>query len=306
MTNETAYFADLGDHPTWRVAGGNVLGFLNDMLTQDVSGLQPGTGALAALLTDKGRVRAVVRVLATAEGALIDADDAATPGIEQGLAGFAPLAGVEMTVHAVVLLRIAGDPPSQIDGAAGRAVHDHAQIAGATVVRTAFGMDVLAAPQAADAWRARLATVAQAVAPPALEAARIRARMPRYGDDVDDQTLINESPLLDTAVSFTKGCYPGQESVARVRNLGRVRRRLVVLNIDGTAAPPSGAVVTKPGGDQAGHVTSSGSDGNGVVAFAVIDAKAADAGALTVEGTPASIAGDLSRSEPDGPAGEDR
>src|ERR687887_2445941 len=71
----------------------------------------------------------------------------------------------------------------------------------------------------------------------ALEPLRIEAGTPRYGREIDDRVLPAEAGLDDRAVSFTKGCYPGQEPIARQRYRGKVNRRLRVLDIEGTAAP---------------------------------------------------------------------
>lgn len=81
------------------------------------------------------------------------------------------------------------------------------------------------------------------------EALRIEAHIPRFNLDTDDRTIPNEVGLLNTAVHLDKGCYRGQETVARVHNLGRPPRRLVMLNIDGSTShlPAIGAEVTYDG-----------------------------------------------------------
>ena len=77
----------------------------------------------------------------------------------------------------------------------------------------------------------------------ALEPLRIEAGTPRYGREIDDRVLPAEAGLDDRAVSFTKGCYPGQEPIARQRYRGKVNRRLRVLDVDGPAPEPETAVV---------------------------------------------------------------
>jgi folate-binding protein YgfZ len=83
----------------------------------------------------------------------------------------------------------------------------------------------------------------------AADALRIPARRPRLLVDIDDRTIPNEVPWLSTAVHLEKGCYRGQETVARVHNLGRPARRLVMLNLDGSAygLPETGAPVMADG-----------------------------------------------------------
>ena len=83
----------------------------------------------------------------------------------------------------------------------------------------------------------------------AWEALRIEAGLPRVGLDTDDKTIPNEAGLLGVAVHLDKGCYRGQETVARVHTLGRPPRRLVRLLLDGSVdhLPPHGADVTLDG-----------------------------------------------------------
>ena len=76
-----------------------------------------------------------------------------------------------------------------------------------------------------------------------LEPLRIEAATPRYGREIDDRVLPAEAGLDDRAVSFTKGCYPGQEPIARQRYRGKVNRRLRVLDVDGPPPEPETAVV---------------------------------------------------------------
>jgi folate-binding protein YgfZ len=116
-----------------------------------------------------------------------------------------------------------------------------------------------------------------------LEPLRIAAGRPRFGIDFDASTHIAATPVIARAVSFTKGCYPGQESVARVQNLGRVRKRLVGLSFDGTAVPAPGTTLTAEGMD-VGRVTSTAEwDGRvagiGVVRSDVHDGATVEAGA---------------------------
>jgi folate-binding protein YgfZ len=77
----------------------------------------------------------------------------------------------------------------------------------------------------------------------ALEPLRIGAATPRYGREIDDRVLPAEAGLDERAVSFTKGCYPGQEPIARQRYRGKVNRRLRVLDVEGPPPEPETAVV---------------------------------------------------------------
>ncbi len=92
----------------------------------------------------------------------------------------------------------------------------------------------------------------------AFEAARIAAHIPRPGLDSDHKTLPHEIGLIDDAVHLNKGCYRGQETVARIHNVGHPPRRLVFLHLDGSVdrLPAHGAPITTQDGTQVGFVGS--------------------------------------------------
>lgn len=87
-----------------------------------------------------------------------------------------------------------------------------------------------------------------------LERLRIEAGTPRFGRELDERVLPAEAGLDERAISFSKGCFPGQEPVARQHHRGKVNRRLRVLDVDGDAAPPETPVVH--GEREVGRVTS--------------------------------------------------
>jgi tRNA-modifying protein YgfZ len=92
----------------------------------------------------------------------------------------------------------------------------------------------------------------------AFEAARIAGRVARPGLDTDHKTLPHEAGMIETAVHLNKGCYRGQETVARIHNLGHPPRRLVFLHLDGSAdrLPAHGSPITLPDGTQVGFTGS--------------------------------------------------
>ena len=125
----------------------------------------------------------------------------------------------------------------------------------------------------------------------AYEALRVEARRPRFGVDSDHRTIPNELPWLATAVHLDKGCYRGQETVARVHNLGRPPRRFVLLHLDGVSevlAAPGTPVLA--GSREVGRVgTVVRHHELGVVALALVKRSVAADAALTVAGSSASI-----------------
>jgi tRNA-modifying protein YgfZ len=125
----------------------------------------------------------------------------------------------------------------------------------------------------------------------AYEALRVEARRPRLGLDSDHRTIPNELPWLRTAVHLDKGCYRGQETVARVHNLGRPPRRLVLLHLDGVSE-----VLAEPGTPVLAGTREVGRVGSvvrhhelGVIALALVKQSVQQDAALTVAGSTAAI-----------------
>ena len=127
----------------------------------------------------------------------------------------------------------------------------------------------------------------------AFEAARVAAQRPRLGFETDHRTIPNELPWLESAVHLQKGCYRGQETVARTNNLGRPPRRLVLLQLDG-ALPAHGDPV-ETGGRVVGWVGTPAYHAElGPIALAIIKRNTPDDAPLTAGGIAASIdAGEL-------------
>jgi tRNA-modifying protein YgfZ len=120
-----------------------------------------------------------------------------------------------------------------------------------------------------------------------LELLRIRAGTPRYGREIDDRVLPAEAGLVERAVSFTKGCYPGQEPIARLHHRGHANRGLRLLEITGDGLPAYDADVLH-GEKTVGRVTSAARDDDGkVLALAYVRVEVPPEAELTVEGAKA-------------------
>lgn len=144
--------------------------------------------------------------------------------------------------------------------------------------------------------RARLAELTAGYGPAAgvwaYEALRIEGHRPRLGFETDHRTIPHEVDWLSSAVHLQKGCYRGQETVARVHNLGKPPRRLVLLNLDGTEEklPAHGAEVLRPGQDRpVGFVTSSARHHElGPIALALVKRNVPVDEVLLADGVPGS------------------
>ena len=116
-----------------------------------------------------------------------------------------------------------------------------------------------------------------------LERLRIEAATPRFGSEIDDRVLPAEAGLDVRAVSFSKGCYPGQEPVARQHHRGKVNRRLRVLEVDGD--PPEAETPVAHDGKEVGRITSAVPG----LALAYVRVSVPDDAALDVDGRPARL-----------------
>jgi folate-binding protein YgfZ len=170
----------------------------------------------------------------------------------------------------LALLSLVGPRADEVARAAGLPVpgpeeHD---VAG-EVVRTDVGLDILPAAEQADAVRRALVDAGAVVVPEAAaEVVRVEHGRPRYGVDLDETVMPEEAGIVDRAVSFTKGCYVGQETVARLHWKGKPNRRLRLLRLGGPAA--TGDVVAA-GEREVGRVGSAVvSPRQGAIALAIL------------------------------------
>ena len=119
-----------------------------------------------------------------------------------------------------------------------------------------------------------------------LELLRIRAGTPAWGKEIDDRVLPAEAGLTERAVSFTKGCYPGQEPIARLHYRGHANRGLRVLELDQAASPEAELVYE---GKTVGRITSVARDGDTVVALAYVRREVPEDAELTIGGDVATL-----------------
>jgi hypothetical protein len=250
---------DRPDLATVGLRGGDVLRYLHAVCTQDTAGLRPGDAAEALLLSPKGRIEFAFRLAVLDDEVLLDTDADAAPALAGRLARFVfryDVTVAEPTPGALSLLGPDADATLAAAGlpvpAAGRAAWSGA---GLVAHRTAVGVDLVGpdAPAAASA----LERAGVAAGPAELwELLRVERGLPRVGRELTDDVLAEEAGLLGSHVHLDKGCYPGQETVARVHNLGHVQRRLAGLRFEpgGLPAPPADLVTAD--GRRAGQLRS--------------------------------------------------
>jgi len=234
------------------LTGAGAVEFLNGQVTNELAGLQAGEGRYAAFLTHKGRMLGDMRVLAVGAGAavrtptelLLDTERVALQALFDMIRRFKVGYDVELHKHTLErsLLSLIGPHADAAAGAEALARAEHssapAVIDGvdALLVRTDVGIDLLCESADGEALvEALCARGAQPIAPEAAECLRIERGVPRYGLDLDDTVIPQEAGLNERAVSFTKGCYVGQETVARLFYRGKPNRHLRGLRLDSPA-----------------------------------------------------------------------
>jgi tRNA-modifying protein YgfZ len=229
---------DLSHREIVRIAGPDRLAWLHSLSTQHLESLPAGQATTALLLSPQGRV----------EHALYAVDDGEAfwahvePGTAAGLVAFLDSMRFLMRVEVADVsadYAVVWEPVASVHDDYLTRVTDR----GRDVVVPRAELDTYVGAEPAGVW--------------AYEALRIEAHEPRFGHDTDDRTIPHEVGWIDTAVHLDKGCYRGQETVARVHTLGRPPRRLVMLHLDGSAEhlPEHGAPVEHEG-RQVGYVGS--------------------------------------------------
>jgi len=227
------------------VSGPDGAEYLQGQLTNDIEALEVGDGLYAALLDRKGHMQADMRVLRSApEEIWIDTEPEAIAAARRHLEMYS--IGRDVKVADVsgerAILSLIGPRSAEI--AATAPLPDNACEAGSLAgieflaAGTRWGIDLIAA--VADAGRLRdalLAAGAVEVSPEAVEILRIESGVPRFGAEMGTATMPAEAGIVEDTVSFTKGCYIGQETVARLHYKGRPNRHLRGLRLSAPAEP---------------------------------------------------------------------
>lgn len=262
---------DRSDTGMLEVSGRDRATFLHAMLSNDIKALAPGQGGGAAFLDIHGKVQALLTVWALEDRLLLLLPAGLAVPTMEALDHylFAERAAFREATGEWSLLVLAGpQAPGLARGLTGSEVPEgawsHAAAAlGGIEVRVVRGGDetgdaeVWVASAAADGprvWTALLEAGARPVGLSARESLRIEAGTPLWGHDVDATVLLPEIPL-ERLVSYTKGCYLGQEVVVRIRDRGHVNRHLRGLVLEGDRVPAPGDPVVA-GESEVGRVTS--------------------------------------------------
>jgi tRNA-modifying protein YgfZ len=287
---EGAGLIDRSERGKLALSGSGAIEFLNGQVTNELAELRPGEGRYAAFLTPKGKMLGDVRILAVASahaGAdaaattpdelLLDTERTALQALFDMIRRFKIGYDVELHKRTIErgLLSLIGPEALRVAGAEhlGDAEHSSATVSiegiPTLAVLTDVGVDLLC--EAADTERLTAALLARGAAPvseQAAECVRVESGRPRFGIDIDEATIPQEAGLNERAVSFTKGCYVGQETVARLHWKGKPNRHLRGLQLSAPVATGEGL---KLGERAVGHVGSAAlSPEHGPIALALV------------------------------------
>jgi tRNA-modifying protein YgfZ len=269
LLREGAGLLDRSERGKLALEGPDAIEFLNGQVTNELSGLAPGEGRYAAFLTHKGKMLGDLRILAVPDGdpdagmLLLDTERVALQALFDMIRRFKIGFRVELHKRTVerALLSLIGPRSASVAGAQGLAAAEHSSApvridsVQALAVRTDLGIDLFCeAAERERLWEALLGRGAGVIDEQAAECLRIEGGRPRYGLDLDDTVIPQEAGLNERAVSFTKGCYVGQETVARLYYKGRPNRHLRGLRL---SAPAQHGSELRLGGRTVGSLGSS-------------------------------------------------
>jgi folate-binding protein YgfZ len=276
-----------------RVSGADAAEYLNGQLTNELERLAPDEGCYAALLDRKGHIQADMRVLGLSNGEIwLDLEPAPAPAVLKHLQTYS--IGHEVEIEDAsdrwAIVSLIGPRAAEVSGFEGLAP-EHAQRfrdwEGVEVlgVATDLGIDLIVRSE----QLARLRTLLEAagaveVSEAAAEIVRVESGRPRFGAEMGPETMPAEAGIVERAVDFEKGCYIGQEPVARLHYRGRPNRRLRGLRLSG---PAERGETLRLGEREVGTIgTACLSPALGPIALAVVRREASDGDTLAVgEGT---------------------
>jgi folate-binding protein YgfZ len=270
------------------VKGAEAAEYLQGQLTNDVERLGVGEGCYAALLDRKGHMQADMRVLKLTEDEIwIDTEGVTLEVVRRHLETYK--IGRDVEVEDVTaeraILSLIGPRSAEIVGTAGAPEHSCEKTTvhriDCTLVGTGLGLDLIVDTEHVTPLRTTLLAMGtDEVSPEAAEILRIEAGTPRFGAEMDSSTMPAEAGIVEAAVDFEKGCYIGQETVARLHYKGRPNRHLRGLRL---SAPAPAGTPLRLGDREVGRIGGSCvSPVHGPIALAILRREAEPGAELAV------------------------
>ncbi|MEX2622028.1 MAG: hypothetical protein WD250_17595 [Egibacteraceae bacterium] len=279
-----------------RVTGPDRLSYLHTLLSQHLAEAAPGTVEDFLYLDAKGNPQAAGRAVVHAEHVLLVTPAEVAADLAASLEKFKFMTQVESVDASdeFALASVRGPEPVALTGARDEPMTAVPHGGGLVIRDRSGGVDLLGPGEWIDERVAGLGLPEASLDD--WEAWRIHAGVPGWATEISTGRRAQELGLLPTHVHLQKGCYPGQESIAKIYNLGRPRRALAVVEFDGPV--PAGATVDTDG--KPGTVTSAASTGAGAVALALlpVDREGRAPGEVAVDGTSGRVVHKVGEGQP--------
>ena len=282
LLTESAGSVDRSERAKFIVRGGEAVDFVQGQVSNDVEALTPGTGCYATILNHKGKVRTDLRILRGDDWLWLDTEAIGHAVIRHTLETYSlgrDVSFEDVTESRTILSVIGPGARDRLDAAP--PFEEHAFVEGehGLYVATDVGVDVIGEPG--------LDLGVDPVSEEAAECRRIETGRPRLGFDMGSETIPQEAGINERAVSFTKGCFVGQETVARLHYKGKPNRHLRGLRL--TEPADRGAELLL-GEKAVGRIGSSCvSPRFGPIALAMVRREAAPGATVLVDGAEAEV-----------------
>jgi folate-binding protein YgfZ len=232
LLTESVGLLDRSARGKFVVRGGEAADFLQGQVSNDVEALAPGTGCYATILNHKGKLRTDLRILRGDDYFWLDTEAIGHVVVRHMLDTYTLGRDVQwedLTEDHAILSLIGPAADDLAEQAPPAAEHSFTDSGAGLWVRTDLGLDVLCGTRRAEELRAELGV--EPVSEEAAECLRIESGRPRLGLDMDSETIPQEAGINERAVDFEKGCYIGQETVARLHWKGKPNRHLRGLRL---------------------------------------------------------------------------
>jgi folate-binding protein YgfZ len=232
LLTESAGLLDRSGRAKFVVRGGEAVDFLQGQVSNDVEALTPGTGCYATILNHKGKLRTDLRILRGEDFLWLDTEAVGHAVLRHMLTNYTLGRDVQwedLTEDHSILSLIGPGADDLAPEAPAQDEHSFTDSGAGLWVRTDLGLDVLCGTGRAGELRSELGV--EEVSEEAAECLRIESGRPRLGIDMDAETMPQEAGINDRAVDFEKGCYVGQETVARLHWRGKPNRHLRGLRL---------------------------------------------------------------------------
>ncbi|HEV3377885.1 MAG TPA: glycine cleavage T C-terminal barrel domain-containing protein [Thermoleophilaceae bacterium] len=232
LLTESVGLLDRSERAKFVVRGSEAVDFLQGQVSNDVEGLYPGTGCYATILNHKGKLRTDLRILRAGDFLWLDTEAVGHAVLRHMLSTYTVGRDVQwedLTEDHSILSLIGPAADDLAPEAPPQDEHSFVDSGSGLWVRTDLGIDILCGTGRAAELRSDLGV--EEVAEEAAECLRIESGRPRLGIDMDAETMPQEAGINNRAVDFEKGCYVGQETVARLHWKGKPNRHLRGLRL---------------------------------------------------------------------------